>query len=176
MSQNELDALKKRIRELEEELVKESGRTASEKTRADQMSLQHRMQADLHSEARQAVSRLSDELREEVESCNAWRRLAHQFDGHRMQAMGFLKFLVKNKDNEDKVQAMLADASEFIKLGPVCGDEVYEQRKQDAESYRFIIDNNMIVTGWPVGLGWMGSPYGKNIEESMAKAKKAMEQ
>lgn len=48
----ELRRLHGRVQELEAALVKEAARTASEKTRADQMSLQHDAQAALNREAR----------------------------------------------------------------------------------------------------------------------------
>lgn len=42
---------------LRRELIKEAARTASEKRRADQMSLQHSMQAALNREAREKLAR-----------------------------------------------------------------------------------------------------------------------
>lgn len=55
-----IDLLFEKSRELEAEkyeLVKESARTAAEKRRADQMSLQHSMQAALNKDAREKLAR-----------------------------------------------------------------------------------------------------------------------
>lgn len=48
----------RRIAELEAELIAEAKKTASEKLRADQMAEQHRMQAKMHSEAREELAAL----------------------------------------------------------------------------------------------------------------------
>lgn len=46
---------------LKRELIKESARTAAEKRRADQMSLQHSMQAALNKDARDKLARYAAE-------------------------------------------------------------------------------------------------------------------
>lgn len=110
-----IDNLRTRIARLEAELVTEAGRTAQQKLRADQMTEQHRMQAAMNAEARKA-------LVEETEATDAWRQLALQFDGHRMQALGFLKALLRgDKDME-------TGARGFIASPPIPGERVLAER------------------------------------------------
>lgn len=110
-----IDNLRTRIARLEAELVTEAGRTAQQKLRADQMTEQHRMQAAMNSEARKA-------LVEETEATDAWRQLALQFDGHRMQALGYLKALLRgDKDME-------TGARGFIASPPIPGQRVLAER------------------------------------------------
>lgn len=51
-----------------------------------------------------------------------WRRLALQFDGHRMQAIGHLKCML-----QDPV-AHREEAEKFLKAGPLSGEKVLENR------------------------------------------------
>jgi hypothetical protein len=51
-----------------------------------------------------------------------WRRLALQFDGHRMQAIWHLKAMLSDP------QAHAAEASKFLAAGPLSGEEVLAQR------------------------------------------------
>ena len=51
-----------RVVELEAEIAKEAARTASQKTRADQMSLQHDHQAALNHDARNQLAQLTTQL------------------------------------------------------------------------------------------------------------------
>lgn len=51
-----------------------------------------------------------------------WRRLALQFDGHRMQAIGHLKCLLKDP------AAHSGQAVAFLAQGPLSGDKVLAQR------------------------------------------------
>lgn len=48
-----------------------------------------------------------------------WRDLALQFDGHRMQAIGFLKMILNSLPDSEFQQAR-----DFLKEGPLPGDEV----------------------------------------------------
>lgn len=52
-----------------------------------------------------------------------WRDLALQFDGHRMQAIGFLK-QVLNQLPEDQ----FPQARQFLNEGPLPGEEILRQR------------------------------------------------
>lgn len=54
-----------------------------------------------------------------------WRDLALQFDGHRMQALCFLKQILK-----DLPETEYPEAREFLKSGPLPGEEVLRQRLQ----------------------------------------------
>lgn len=111
----ELRRLHARDQKLSAELVAEAGRTAQQKLRADQMTEQHRMQAAMNAEARKA-------LVEETEATDAWRQLALQFDGHRMQALGFLKALLRGEKD------METGARGFIASPPIPGEQVLAAR------------------------------------------------
>lgn len=52
-----------------------------------------------------------------------WRDLALQFDGHRMQALCFLKQILSALPETEFVEAR-----EFLKAGPLPGEEVLRQR------------------------------------------------
>lgn len=70
----------------------------------------------------QDVEKLRAELAEEVEATDNWRRLALQFDGHRMQAIGHLKAMLTDPQGSE------ANALAFIKAPPLHGDAVLAQR------------------------------------------------
>lgn len=55
-----------------------------------------------------------------------WRNLALQFDGHRMQAICFLKQILNELPETEFVEAR-----EFLKSGPLSGEEVLRQRLAD---------------------------------------------
>ena len=57
-----ISRLRHRVVELEAELAKEASRTANQKTRADQMSLQHDHQAALNRDARNQLTQLTAQL------------------------------------------------------------------------------------------------------------------
>ncbi|EHT1484502.1 hypothetical protein KXE51_003482 [Salmonella enterica] len=52
-----------------------------------------------------------------------WRDLALQFDGHRMQAICFLKQILDTLPETE-----FPEAREFLKAGPIPGEEVLRQR------------------------------------------------
>ncbi|EOC0754083.1 hypothetical protein ACI072_001881 [Cronobacter sakazakii] len=52
-----------------------------------------------------------------------WRELALQFDGHRMQAICFLKQILK-----ELPEAEFSSARDFLKSGPLSGEEVLRNR------------------------------------------------
>lgn len=52
-----------------------------------------------------------------------WRDLALQFDGHRMQAIGFLKIILAELP-DDQFQS----ARDFLNAGPLSGEEVLQER------------------------------------------------
>jgi len=55
------------------------------------------------------------------ESNNEWRRLALQFDGHRMQALWHLEALLKDPSHAEQARA-------FLSAPPLSGEEVLKQR------------------------------------------------
>jgi len=69
------------------------------------------------------------ELQEEVEALKYWRKLALQFDGHRMNAMSMLKMVATGNFDLEEVR-------KFIAAAPVSGDkhltEIRAQSLQDA--------------------------------------------
>lgn len=67
------------------------------------------------------------ELQEEVEALKYWRKLALQFDGHRMNAMSMLKLVATGKFDMEEVRR-------FIAAAPVSGDEHLRQVRADAVS------------------------------------------
>lgn len=67
---------------------------------------------------------LRAELAEETEAADNWRRLALQFDNHRMQALGHLRQLVRIDDGYADAQA----AEQFLAAPPLDGEEVLAQR------------------------------------------------
>ncbi|BBD52198.1 hypothetical protein [Enterobacter phage EspM4VN] len=58
-----------------------------------------------------------------------WRDLALQFDGHRMQALCFLKQILSELPETE-----FTEAREFLKAGPIPGEEVLRQRLADMVS------------------------------------------
>lgn len=55
-----------------------------------------------------------------------WRDLALQFDGHRMQALCFLKQILKELPETE-----FPEARQFLKEGPIPGEEILRQRLQE---------------------------------------------
>ncbi len=100
-----------------------------------------------------------------------WRELALQFDGHRMQAICFLKQILK-----ELPEAEFSSARDFLKSGPLSGEEVLRNRiaalAQPATvvpelkpvGYLFVSDRGEVVyspTNWHVtGLRLIGQIYG----------------
>ena len=83
-----------------------------------------------------------------------WRRLALQFDAHRIQAMGWLKALV-----ERRPEHVAAPVKEFLKAPPLSGEKVLAERlsamaqptalqsqdRDDAERYRWLKANGSMA-------------------------------
>lgn len=67
------------------------------------------------------IAKLTEQV-EEQETALEWRRLALQFDGHRMLAIWHLKAMVADPEEH------LASAQEFLKEGPLSGEKVLEER------------------------------------------------
>lgn len=65
------------------------------------------------------------------ESDSDWRRLALQFDGHRMQALGHLRCMVKDPDGHK------AQAEAFLSAGPLSGEKVLEERIKEIVAQMF---------------------------------------
>ena len=70
------------------------------------------------------LKKLRAELAEETEAAENWRRLALQFDNHRMQAIGHLKAVTNPAACFDKYKA----AKAFLSAPPLGGEEVLAQR------------------------------------------------
>jgi hypothetical protein len=70
------------------------------------------------------LQKLREELAEEAEAAENWRRLALQFDNHRMQALGHLKAVV----NPEAVFDAYKTAKAFLNAAPLDGEEVLAQR------------------------------------------------
>lgn len=131
-----IDSLRARNSKLEAELVVEAGRTAQQKLRADQMTEQHRMQAAMNAEARKA-------LVEETEATDTWRQLALQFDGHRMQALGYLKALLRGEKDLE------IGARGFIASPPIPGERVLAERLA-ALAKASLLDAGILQALWRV--------------------------
>lgn len=67
---------------------------------------------------------LRAELADEKEAADNWRRLALQFDNHRMQALGHLKAILHPDSSVDEYKA----AELFLKAPPLDGESVLAQR------------------------------------------------
>lgn len=67
---------------------------------------------------------LRAELAEATEAADNWRRLALQFDNHRMQALGHLRQLVRIDDGYAEAQS----AEQFLAAPPLDGEAVLAQR------------------------------------------------
>lgn len=72
----------------------------------------------LHAELQQHNAQLADE----TESASEWRRLALQFDGHRMQALSHLRLLTKHPGDH------CAAAVNFLASPPLSGEQVLADR------------------------------------------------
>ncbi|KAF1019667.1 MAG: hypothetical protein GAK30_02983 [Paracidovorax wautersii] len=64
------------------------------------------------------------------DTADEWRRLALQFDGHRMQAIGLLKLIAHTLKGGEKFSAPLIekDIESFLAAVPLSGEEVLAQR------------------------------------------------
>ena len=144
-------ALQTENERLRMELVAEASAAAEQKLRADQLAQQHRMQAQMHAQA-------TRELAEEVDCAGNWRRLALQFDGHRMQALGHLRTLLASPE------AHRAAASEFLAAPPLSGEAVLAQRLAELEARKPLplSDEQIdaIADGMPGGLGGFLKTWG----------------
>lgn len=83
-----------------------------------------RMLGEGDQHAADAILKLLEELVEETEAADNWRRLALQFDNHRMQALGHLKAVVNPGTVFDAYKA----AKAFLNAPPLDGEEVLAQR------------------------------------------------
>ena len=90
--------------------------------RAERTVLRMLREGDQH--AADAILKLLEELVEETEAADNWRRLALQFDNHRMQALGHLKAVVNPGTVFDAYKA----AKAFLNAPPLDGEEVLAQR------------------------------------------------
>ena len=90
---------------------------------AAELRRQHARITELEDVADMAIKRIA-ELAEETEAAENWRRLALQFDNHRMQAIGHLKAVTNPAACFDKYKA----AKAFLNAPPLGGEEVLAQR------------------------------------------------
>ena len=67
---------------------------------------------------------LRAELAEETEAAENWRRLALQFDNHRLQALGHLKAILRPDSSVDEYKT----AELFLKAPPLDGESVLARR------------------------------------------------
>lgn len=70
------------------------------------------------------IETLRAELAEEIEAAENWRRLALQFDNHRLQALGHLKAILHQDSSVDEYKT----AELFLKAPPLDGESVLAQR------------------------------------------------
>lgn len=70
------------------------------------------------------IETLRAELAEETEAAENWRRLALQFDHHRLQALGHLKAILHPDSSVDEYKT----AELFLKAPPLDGESVLAQR------------------------------------------------
>lgn len=75
----------------------------------------------LHAENAEQAARIAA-LQAELEHANQWRDLALQFDGHRMQALGHLRVMLKNPFDHCAVVV------EFLEAPPLPGEAVLAER------------------------------------------------
>ena len=90
---------------------------------------------------------LRAELADETEAADNWRRLALQFDHHRLQALGHLKAILHPDSSVDEYKT----AELFLKAPPLDGESVLAQRiaKLSAAATQAQEDA-------PVGFAWSG--------------------
>lgn len=72
-----------------------------------------------------------DDLSEELKAQMDWRRLALQFDGHRMQAMSMLKMVATGQFDIEEVR-------QFIAAAPVSGNEHLRQIRAEGSIGGFV--------------------------------------
>lgn len=70
------------------------------------------------------IETLRSELAEEKEAADNWRRLAMQFDNHRLQALWHLKRILHADSSADEYKA----AEQFLAAPPLDGEAVLAQR------------------------------------------------
>jgi hypothetical protein len=87
---------------------------------------------------------LRAELAEETEAADNWRRLALQFDNHRMQALGHLKAILHSDSSVDEYKA----AELFLKAPPLDGEEVLAQRIAELAAAATQAQEDACWSGW----------------------------
>ena len=99
-------------------------------------------EGDQHAAA--AIRELLEELVEETEGADNWRRLALQFDNHRMQALGHLKAILHSDSSVDEYKA----AELFLKAPPLDGEEVLAQRIAELAAAATQAQEDACWSGW----------------------------
>lgn len=122
---------------LNPELQKKIGDIAREHLDIQTLETRNSDRLDFHDVAVWSVQKallaaveLGRELRRD-ESDTDWRRLAMQFDGHRMQALGNLRLMVQDP------QGHRAQAEAFLSAGPLSGEKVLEERIKEIVAQMF---------------------------------------
>lgn len=117
------------------------------------------------------LQRLREELAEETEAADNWRRLALQFDNHRMQALGHLKAVVNPGAVFDAYKA----AKAFLNAPPLDGEKVLAQRIAElAATPEVDAGNPVSESDVPVGLpepaAWLATFRPKGLLSSHSVA------
>ena len=129
-----------------------------------------------HTSTEQELQKLREELAEETEAAENWRRLALQFDNHRMQAIGHLKAVTNPAACFDRYKA----AKAFLSASPLGGEEVLAQRLAELATTPATVDMGIpmsesaapkmrpeawLATFRPKGMLSSHSVAGTNLEE-----------
>ena len=135
-----------------------------------------RMLGEGDQHAATTIQELLEALTEETEAAENWRRLALQFDNHRMQALGHLKAVVNPGAVFDAYKA----AKAFLNAPPLGGEEVLAQRLAELAAKPAAVDMGIPMTesavpkmrpeAWlatfrPKGMLSSHSVAGTNLEE-----------
>lgn len=90
----------------------------------------HRIKGLTPDHATAALEQIKQQARDdEREAAEQWRKLALQFDCHRISAMQTIKMLVASKDDAVQHVAALRDAAEFIATPPKAGRDILEEAR-----------------------------------------------
>lgn len=100
----------------------EDGKVFDTQEEAEDYMFEQEKEVMTHTTEQPEVEKLRAELAEETEAADNWRRLALQFENHRMQAIGHLKAMLTDPKGSE------ANALEFIKAAPLNGEAVLAQR------------------------------------------------
>lgn len=117
-------------------------------------------------ELKEEIAWLKQRVESTRQSADSWRRLALQFDEHRMTAMGHLKMLVAYTEScEGMMNAnpagQVLDAKNFLAAGPLSGEVVLAQRIAELAAKTLTDEEAWEVAKDTMGLdlpSWDGGP------------------